>query len=167
MENFLFETLSKIVLADVDFIICGGIACILQGSNRNSFDLDLNLDMSDNNLRKFIYLAKESNWIPRVPEPLESLLNPIIREKWIREKNAKVYTLNSKNSLLQIDIFLTYPIKFEELNKDASIFKVDNIKFKVSSIAHLIKAKKLITNKRRQDLFDIEILEELLNNKES
>lgn len=165
MENFLFDAIARLVKAKVDFVICGGVACILQGSNRNSFDLDISVSMDEVNLEKLVKLAKEMRWTPRVPEPIENILNPRKRKQWIKEKNARVFTLNSPDGLLQIDIFLTYQIGFEELNKEADTFEIEDIRFKVSSIEHLIKAKKLIKNKRRQDLYDIGMLEEILHGK--
>ena len=165
MENFLFDAIARLANAGVDFVICGGIACVLHGSDRNSFDLDIRIDMNEENIRKLVTTAKEMNWNPRIPEPLENLLDPIKRKQWIEEKQAYVYTLNSSDNLLQIDIFLTYPLAFEELEKEADVFEIEGIRFKVSSINHLLKAKKLIENKRRQDLYDIDILEELLNEK--
>jgi pseudouridine-5'-phosphate glycosidase len=47
MENFLFDAIACLAKAGVDFVICGGVACILQGSNRNSFDLDISVDMNE------------------------------------------------------------------------------------------------------------------------
>jgi hypothetical protein len=163
MENFLFDAIACLAKAGVDFVICGGVACILQGSNRNSFDLDISVDMNETNLKKLINVAKEKQWVPRVPEPIENILDPLKRKQWIKEKMARVFTLNSPDGLLQIDIFLTYPIGFEELKKGADIFAVEDIQFKVSSKQHLVKAKKLIENKRNQDMYDIQMLEELLH----
>ena len=163
MENFLFDAIASLAKAGVDFIICGGIACILQGSNRNSFDLDISVDLDEKNLKKLVTVAKKKQWTPRVPEPIENILVPSKRKQWIEEKHARVFTLNSPDGLLQIDIFLTYPIGFEELKKEADVFEVDGIHFKVSSLHHLLTAKKLIENKRKQDLYDIEMLEELLH----
>ncbi len=165
MENFLFDAIVHLVKAGVDFVICGGVACILQGSNRNSFDLDISISMEEENLRRFITLARELKWTPRAPEPIENFLNPDKRSQWVEEKNARVFTLNSPDGLLQLDIFLTYQIGFEELDKDADVFEVDGFRFKVSSIEHLIKAKKVIKEKRRQDLYDIGMLEEILHDK--
>lgn len=163
MENFLFDAIARLTKAGVDFVICGGIACILQGSSRNSFDLDISVDMKEENLKKLVNVAKEMRWIPRVPEPIENFINPLKRKHWIKEKQARVFTLNASDGLLQIDIFLTYPFSFKELNKEADVFEVEGIRFKVSSKQHLLKAKKLIEKKRRQDLYDIDILEELLH----
>ena len=162
MENFLFEAITQLVVHKVEFVICGGIACILHGSKRTSFDLDISVSMNEKNLQKIISTAKLMNWVPRVPEPIEYILDPQKRKEWIEEKGARVFTLNSSDGFLQIDVFLTYPISFELLKKDAVLFEVDGIRFPVSSIQHLLQAKKSIESKRREDVYDIEMLEEII-----
>jgi len=163
MENFLFDAITRLTTSGVDFVICGGVACILQGSNRNSFDLDISVAMTKDNLVKLAALTKEMKWIPRAPVSIDNIIDPSIRKQWIEEKGARVFTLNSSDGLLQIDIFLTYPISFDDLKKEADLFDIDGIRFPVSSIKHLIQAKKLIENKRKQDVYDIGILEEILH----
>jgi hypothetical protein len=168
MENFLFDAISRLTGAAIDFVVCGGVACILQGSDRNSFDLDICVSLEGENLKKIIRLSKEMQLLPRIPFPIENLLDPKIRQQWIQEKNARVFTLNSSNGLLQIDVFLTYPIDYKDLKNESDTFSVDDVHFKVSSIKHLIKAKKEIAEneKRRQDLYDIDVLQELLKGKD-
>jgi len=56
-------------------LFAGGGASVLHGSDRNTFDLDIYVDLTDKNLNKLIQVAKEQRWIPRVPEPIEHLLN--------------------------------------------------------------------------------------------
>lgn len=163
MENFLFDAIALLSRRSVDFIICGGVACILQGSNRNSFDLDISLEMSETNLGRFVSVAREMHWIPRAPEPIENLLDPLKRKEWIEVKQARVFTLNAPDGFLQIDVFLDYPIAHWELAREADTFEIDGIEFKVSSIKHLLQAKRLIEDKRKQDRYDIEMLEDILN----
>ena len=166
MKNLLFEAIKKLAKENVDFVICGGIACILQGSDRNSLDLDLNINMSQINLTNLVNVAQEMGWKPRVPVPIEDLMDGNKRKQWIEEKNALVFTLLSNDGMLQIDIFLSYPIGFETLKKDANIFEIDDIKFAVSSKEHLIQAKESINPKRQQDDYDINILKKIIKENE-
>lgn len=41
MENYLLKIITSLVEKDVDFVICGGVACVLQGCERTTFDIDL------------------------------------------------------------------------------------------------------------------------------
>jgi hypothetical protein len=165
MKNFLFEAIKRLREREIDFIVCGGVANVLHGSDRNTMDLDIYVDLNEHNLAKLIEVSKEQCWMPRAPEPIENLLITEKRNQWIEEKNARVFTLQSEEGLLQIDIFLHYPIPFSQLNADADVFQVQGLDFKVSSIPHLLKVKRMIEPKRRNDIYDIEILEELNNEK--
>jgi hypothetical protein len=163
MENVLFETIKDLSAAGIDYVICGGIACILHGSDRNSLDLDININLKPKNIQKLIKLAKNKNWQPRIPVSIDELLDSKKREYWINQKNAKVFTLNTNDGLLQIDIFLVYPIDFPELKNQANTFEIDGITFYVSSIDHLIVSKQAVNPKRNQDIYDIAILTKIKN----
>ncbi|MCX7726059.1 MAG: hypothetical protein N2053_04340 [Chitinispirillaceae bacterium] len=73
-ENFLLNFLKELVLKDIDFVVCSGIACVLHGSERTTFDLDIAVSFEKENIEKIINFFKEnSNFIPRIPEPIEKL----------------------------------------------------------------------------------------------
>jgi hypothetical protein len=165
MKNFIFEFLKQLVTHKINFVICGGIACILQGCERTTLDLDINVNLTEKNIEKLITLLKKEKFITRIPEPIENFKYKENREKWIKDKNALVYTVFSKDSLLQVDIFLYYPIDFKTLKNNSNIIEIDKIKFHISSKEDLIKAKKLITPLRLKDKDDINTLERLLNDK--
>ena len=163
MQNYIYDIIKKLSEAQVEFVICGGVACFIQGVDRTTFDIDINLSIEDANLSKVIKVFKENNFIPRIPEPMENLLSEERRNIWINEKGAVVYTLNDKKSIFQIDIFLKYPIPFCELKENADVFEIDNYKFLVSSKKDLILAKKSVIPLRDKDIYDIKQLERLIN----
>jgi hypothetical protein len=163
MDNFLFDFLQKLYKHQVDFVICGGIACVLQGCERTTYDLDIALLMSKKNLDRFIDVVKASQLIPRIPEPLEYLSNESHRTRWMEEKNALVYTVLDQKGLLQVDVLLSYPIEYTYLRDRADLFEVEDCTLLVSSIVDLLRAKKQITPLRRKDQEDIAILTELLH----
>jgi hypothetical protein len=166
MRHFLFEILLKLAGSDVDFVICGGLALFLQGGERATFDADLYIALSPENLNKAIDIFRKEGYTSRIPEPLESILDPENRKKWVEEKNALVYTLISRRGEVQVDIFLAYPIEYQTLAANSDIFEIEGKMLKVSSKEDLIEAKKAITPPREKDLFDIKTLEELLRNEE-
>jgi hypothetical protein len=162
MENFLFDTIKDLSESHIEFVICGGIACILHGCDRTTFDIDINLSMSDENIGKAIEFFKKNNYTTRIPEPIDDFRNKKKRREWIKEKNALVYTVIDQRGLIQIDIFLEYPIEFKELKRNSDIFDIDGIKLLVSSKEDLIRAKKLVEPMRQKDLDDIRMLEQLI-----
>jgi hypothetical protein len=158
----LIKELSKV---GIKYVICGGVACVLHGVERTTFDLDLSVDLSDENLIKLIELSKRFNLQPRIPEPITNLLIPEKRKEWIENKKALVYTFVSKNSAIQMDIFLSYPITYFELMKNAEMINVDDYTVYISSINDLLIAKEHISEPRDKDLIDIKELKKILSEK--
>lgn len=161
----LFSLIKELKGAGINFIVCGGIACILHGVERTTYDIDISVDLEVDNLKKIIEVCKRFNLIPRIPEPVENLLIPEIREKWVEEKGALVFTFVSKNNPLQLDIFLKYPKSYKELLANSEVIILDNFKILVSSISDLIYAKESINEPRDKDLIDIKELKKILNDK--
>lgn len=163
MENLLKGTLLTLGDAGVSFVVCGGVACILHGVPRATWDLDLRVGLEADNLEKLIAVARSLGLVPRVPEPLEALLDPERRRCWIEEKQAVVYTLLSPAGDFAIDLFLQYPISFEDLLASADVLEIDGRPIRVSCKRHLIEAKRAVHPPRKQDLRDIADLLELLD----
>lgn len=161
-ENLLTRTLTALTDAGVDFVVCGGVACILHGVARATHDLDVRVTLDDTNLLKLIGVARELGLTPRIPEPIERLADAERRRVWVEEKHALVYTLLSTSGAFAVDVFLSYPIPYEELAARADAFVVDGRTIKASSRIDLITAKRAVQPPRVKDLRDIEDLLELI-----
>lgn len=155
MKNQLLDLVKSLSQNDVKYVVCGGIACVLHGVERNTYDVDISLDMNHANLMKIIEIAKKFNLQPRIPEPIENLLDETKRNNWIQNKGAIVYTLVAQDSPLQMDIFLKYPKTYDELARKADNVIIDGIKIPVSSIDDLILAKNSVSPMRDKDKTDI------------
>jgi hypothetical protein len=162
-DNTLRRVISALAEAGVEFVVCGGVACILQGVARATHDLDIRLDFREENLRRLVQLAQRLGLRPRVPEPIEALLDAERRRAWVDQKQAVVYTLIDGTGALTVDIFLRYPFEYEELAAAADIMDIDGQRVLVSSKRHLIDAKRQVQPARKKDIRDIEDLEELLH----
>jgi len=136
----------------------------LHGINRFTYDIDLNVSLDEDNLKKIIAITKKYKFFPRIPEPVENLLNDKKRIDWITKKGALVYTFISNVDTLQIDIFLDYPIGFDELYKNSDKIKIEKVEVLISSKEDLIKAKKKVSPIRDKDMSDIKELEALIKN---
>ncbi len=158
----LFDLLKELSAADVKYVICGGVACVLHGVERATFDIDLSVSFEKSNLEKILLVARKFGLKPRIPEPVENLLDEIKRKEWYEKKNALVYTFVSDNSPLQLDIFLQYPMSFEELTENSKLIIIDNVSMNVSSPEDLLFVKKLINPLRDKDITDIKALEEII-----
>lgn len=161
-EDQLFNLLQELSTASVKFVVCGGVACVLHGVERSTYDLDIAVDLDNDNLKRIIEITKKYNLTPRIPEPVENLLSKEKRQEWIEKKGAWVYTFVSNSSPLQIDIFLKYPINYENLYNNSEKVKLGNVEFLISSKEDLVFAKKNIEPVRDKDLIDIKELEKLI-----
>jgi hypothetical protein len=161
-SQILIHALELLIREQVEFVVCGGVACVLQGCQRTTLDLDLSVSFDPENLKRLLIALKELEVLPRVPVPMEALLDPIQRQSWIETKGAMVFTVQSPNGLLQIDLFLQYPIPFEALRAEASQAVVHGYPIPISSIRHLIQAKEAIEPKRPKDRMDLEELRAML-----
>lgn len=155
MKNQLLDLVKSLSQNDVKYVVCGGIACVLHGVERNTYDVDISLDMNHANIMKIIEIAKKFNLQPRIPEPIENLLDETKRNNWIQNKGAIVYTLVAQDSPLQMDVFLKYPKTYDELARKADNVIIDGIKIPVSSIDDLILAKNSVSPMRDKDKTDI------------
>ena len=161
-DNPIKQTLTALVDANVRFVVCGGVACILQGVARATHDLDVRVALEEPDLQRLVRVARALGLRSRIPEPLEALLDPERRRVWVTEKHAVVYTLNGPTGAFALDVFLDYPIPFDELVAAADPIDVEGRTVLVSSKRHLVEAKRAVNPPRKVDLRDIEDLLELL-----
>ena len=148
----LGRSLTALVEAGVDFVVCGGIACVMHGISRVTNDLDICVRMDEQNLGRLVEAVQRFGLQPRIPEPIEALLDPQKRREWVEEKNAKVFTLVSLNTVLQIDVMLEYPVAYTELAREATVLRAGDLTFRISSKEHLIAAKQQVQPPRKTDL---------------
>jgi hypothetical protein len=140
----------------VDYAVIGGVAVVLYGYVRFTKDIDLIIDFSEDNVRRFIKVLASLNFKPGVPiDPLD-IAKREKRQEWMREKNVKVITFyNPESHLLQIDVLITK--NFADMKKIRK--KMDAFEISIVDYDDLLKMKR--ETSRATDLIDIEKLEEL------
>jgi hypothetical protein len=142
-------------------LVVGELAVNIQEIPRATYDIDLLLDMSKKNLGKFISLMKKLGFKPKAPVKIEDLLSEEKREKWIKEKNMKAFSLyHPKFILSDIDVIINTTLNYEKTIKNVVYKKVNNISLPVISIKDLTKMKS--NSLRKQDISDVEMLEKLI-----
>jgi len=157
----IFERLfEKLHGRGIRFVVVGGVALVLHGVVRLTFDLDLAVGLDQKNLSEYLKLMKKLNMVARAPVDPQQLLDPGILEEWKSEKGMKVFTFyNPKAPGDEIDMFIEEIIPFEDLYRDSVEFIIGKTPVKVASIEHLKEMKRKAG--RPQDLADIESLSEL------
>lgn len=164
-ERNLVSLLKELSKAKINFVVCGGVACVLHGVERATYDLDVLVSLERDNLMKVVDVAGKFDLMPRIPEPVENLFDEHKRQIWLKEKGALVYTFLSGNSPLQLDIFLSYPKTYDELFSNSEEIVLEDVTIRISSIEDLIFVKKHIEPLRDKDIIDIKELERIYDNK--
>jgi hypothetical protein len=153
------EILSALVDADVDFIVGGGVACVLHGVERVTMDVDLAVATDPENFVRFLAVMKNLGLKPRVPIDPLSLLDQGVLDHIIHEKHALVFSfLDPDQPTRHVDIFLR-----SDLNHEALTDHVETVEFRLKSLKIISKRKLLeiklgIDPPRQKDQIDIEFL---------
>lgn len=153
------EILAALVDAEVDFIIGGGVACVLHGVERVTMDVDIAVATDYQNFSKFLDVMQRLGLKPRVPVDPMSLLDDKVLAHIIYEKQALVFSfVDPDRPTRHVDIFLR-----SDLNHSALVDHVDMLEFhgkslKVVSKEKLLEIKLAIDPPRLKDQIDIEFL---------
>jgi hypothetical protein len=164
MENYLKEMLVALTDAGVEFVVGGGVACVLHGVERVTLDLDIAVDISAANLGRLINAVERLNLQPRIPVSLADIGDPDFVRSMVTEKGALVFSLTDfANPLRHLDIFLSPALSFDRLSKGANWFEIGGTKVRVASKELLIKIKNEIKPLRPKDLLDVQELSRLIS----
>lgn len=125
----------------VKYIIVGGIAINLLGSSRNTADLDILVEMSDENLAKIVRILKKRGY--RVKQPVDpmGIAEEATREDWIKNKHMKAFNFYKEDELKEVDIIIDSPVLFKDAKKDIVYIRGGGITYPVISVDNLIKMK--------------------------
>lgn len=132
------------------YLVIGGIAVNLYGLTRLTRDLDLLIDVSAENLERFVKILNDLGYRTNIP-----------RSKW--EKLTAIAFLNKEDPTEKVDIFLKNPIDFKKAHKDRKVFVAGGIRISCISFEDLIKMKK--RSDRIRDLIDIGSLKRIRKGK--
>jgi hypothetical protein len=58
-KPYLIDILTTLADHDVNFIVCGGMAVVFHGVERMTMDVDISLDLSPDNVKKFLSAVLE------------------------------------------------------------------------------------------------------------
>ncbi|MDH4161361.1 MAG: nucleotidyltransferase [Nitrospirota bacterium] len=148
----------------VRYLVVGGLAMNLLGVPRVTYDIDILIDMTDENIEVLMRLMKEWGFKPKLPVKVMDFADREKRKDWIETKHMKAFNLvNAKWALSEIDIIIDAPVAYPEARKHAKKISVQGISIPVISIDDLIKMK--TTAGREMDKADIQYLRRVKNGK--
>ena len=153
------EILLALVDAKVDFIVGGGVACVLHGVERVTMDVDVAVAMDKANFTKFLDVIGKLGLKPRVPIDPKSLLDEKILRTIIVEKQALVFSfLDPDLPVRHIDIFLRNDLNHTALSPHIEEVDFHGRHLKIISKKKLLEIKLAIHPPRLKDQIDIEFL---------
>lgn len=145
----------------VKYMVAGGIAVNLYGIERTTADIDIILKLDEENIAKFISVAKKLGLKPKIPVKLEDFIDAEKREGWIKGKGMTVFSLfDLKNPFFLLDVFVEIPFNFDEVYKTREKIKFEDIIIPVVPIKELIRMKE--RTGRPQDKADAFYLNKIL-----
>ncbi|MBF0215714.1 MAG: hypothetical protein HQL30_01840 [Candidatus Omnitrophica bacterium] len=154
------EILREFNKQKVKYVIVGGIAFNILGGYRNTLDMDIITEMSDENLSKVTQILKKYGYKTKKASHEAHLLDTDKREKLVKNKNVKALNFYKNiKSYEQVDIILDTPVDYRMASKNHKKYKIGDISIPVISINDLIKMK--ISAARDKDIMDIEVLDHL------
>ncbi|HLD10861.1 MAG TPA: DUF6036 family nucleotidyltransferase [Candidatus Nanoarchaeia archaeon] len=140
----------------VEYILAGGQACVLYGVPRMTFDIDLLLNLTQENLERFVKVLDPYGYRPKIPISLLDLKDKDLVSSWISQKNMKALNLSSEANP-EIDVLLDVPVTYESAKLNCEYKSFRSIKIPLLGLDDLILCKKVAG--RPQDLSDLKALE--------
>jgi hypothetical protein len=125
------------------FVVVGGVAAVMHGVERVTYDLDLVIDLEPDACRRVVEALLADGWLARAPVDPRGLADPAVRESWVTDKGMMVFSLwDSRGARPPIDLFARYPLDFEALWRDARLVDLDGITIRIAAPAHLVAMKR-------------------------
>lgn len=154
------ELLQSLADAHVEYVLVGGLAVQLHGFLRATFDIDLVLAMNDENLTRFIDVAKRYGLTPAIPVPIDSLRNASQIDQWHHEKSMLAFSLRETHAGGSVVGVVVRPeVSFESLIANAVIGELSGRRVPIAAIADLLVMKRIAN--RPKDRLDIAALEKI------
>lgn len=157
----IFQTLNKV---GARYVVVGGLATVLHGYARLTADVDLAVDLAPEEAGRVIQALVAAGFRPQVPVNPEEFADQAVREKWLREKHMRAFSLvDPVNPMRVVDLLLKPEVSFEDLLARSQEVVLSTTKIRIASIDDLIVLKRQAG--RPQDLADIEQLETIRQRK--
>lgn len=149
----------------VRYLLAGGLAVVVHGYGRMTFDVDLVVRLDPENVLKAFRALRKAGYQPRVPVTADQFADEATREGWIRDKGMVVLNMWSDEFRdTPVNVFVTEPFDFNRVYERAPCETLeDGTPFKFVDIRTLIEMKRLAG--RQKDLDDIRHLEMIANDR--
>lgn len=159
------EILHALATRGIEFIVGGGVACVLHGVERVTMDVDVAVQMRPDNLLKFIDAMDSLGLRPRVPIAPALLLDPAVIRLMVEEKQALVFSfVDPDRPFRHLDMFLRSDLSYDSLLSDSEWKSLGSVEVRVINRPRMLAIKLAINPPRLKDRLDIEFLSRNENN---
>jgi len=143
----------------VRYLVAGGLAVVVHGYARMTFDLDLVIHLESDNLARTFKALEKAGYRPRIPVTPAQLADRSLRQRWVREKGFIALNMWSDTFPdTPVDLLILDSFDFDKADADVLLEHLeDGTPLRVVSLRTLIQMKKAAD--RAQDREDIEHLE--------
>jgi hypothetical protein len=157
--NLYNDILKSLADAGVEFIVGGGLACVLHGVERVTMDVDVAVHMQPANLGRFIEVMSVLGLKPRVPVAPQVLMDRGFVRMMIEEKHALVFSfLDPDLPIRHVDVLLRADLAYESLLPDSEWVEMKGYRVRIINRSRLLAIKRAISPPRAKDALDIEFL---------
>jgi hypothetical protein len=113
--------------AEARYVVVGGLAVVLHGHPRLTGDFDPVIDLDPETASRAMRALTDLGLRPHLPVEAAQFADPVVRERWIRERNLEVFSLHDPNNpLIEVDLFAREPLPFEELWERSELVRLEN-----------------------------------------
>lgn len=158
---FYEDVFRELGRSEVRYLIAGGVAVNLHGVPRMTYDLDVVIDLTPENIKKMFSSLAQLNFRPKNPVTGEDFSDERKRKDFIRDKGMRVLSFWQDGApIRELDIFVENQVNFETLWHNKVVIDLGGgLKVPVVCVDHLIELKRFAN--RKQDIADIESLQKV------
>lgn len=145
------------------YVVLGGFAVVLNGSNRFTPDINIAIDFSAENIRLAVESLLSAGFKAAITNPVEILTNEDKRQEYRLKQFYCLGFQDPEAPNFKAEILLEHPFNFDEMHKNALKIELSHCTVRLCSLDDLVKMKTELA--RPQDNLDIEnllIVKELL-----
>jgi len=134
---------------DVDYVLVGGLALNIHGVERATMDIDLMLALDEDNLARFVVVARWLGLKPMLPLPIDELLQPEKRRDWVEKRHMMAFALHADQPAAPtVDVLIAPPIPFSEIFAGRLVKQVGRTAISLASIDDMIRLKEMTGRQR-------------------
>ncbi len=146
--------------AGVKYMVVGGIAAILHGVNRFTWDVDLAVELTTPNLSRLARALEQLGFVRRVPVPIQGLASMKKRRAWLEGKGMKVYSfIERKPPQRVVDVMVNPPEPFGQVYRRRMVRDAGGVAVPVVPVDVLVSMKRAAG--RPEDVVDIQMLKQI------